>query len=230
MRVMVLFSGAKDSTFAIYKVIRAGHEVVSLASMVPENPESYMFHHPNIEWTSMQADAMGIPIITKRTAGEKEKELEDLENVIRELKENENLGGVVSGALASHYQKSRIDNICQKLELESIAPLWGTDPTIHWNNILETGFEVIITSVASEGLEKDWLGRKINKKTLKELEILSKKHGFNLAGEGGEFETFVLNGPIFKKRLVIIDTESTWRDDSGSYVIRKLKLSEKIKT
>lgn len=229
MRIAALFSGAKDSIFAICEAMQAGHEVVCLVSMIPENPESYMFHHPNVEWTGMQAEAMGIPIMNKKTGGEKEKELGDLEAAIRELKERENISGVVSGALASRYQKSRIDDICRKLELESLAPLWGTDPARHWNNILEAGFEIIIVSVASEGLGKEWLGRKIDRKALEELEGLSRKHRFNLAGEGGEFETFVLDGPIFRKRLKIIKADDVWDGDSGSYLIRKLELSEKVK-
>ncbi|MFC2143993.1 diphthine--ammonia ligase [Candidatus Aenigmatarchaeota archaeon] len=203
MKVVVLFSGAKDSTFAIYKAKQIGHEITSLVTLIPENPESYMFHHPNAEWTTMQAESMGIPIMIKKTAGEKEKELDDLESVLREAKKKHGIGGVVSGALASKYQKSRIDGICERLGLEPLAPLWGTDPEEHWNNILGAGFEVIITAVASDGLGKEWLGRKIDTKALQELKTIGQKYGFNLAGEGGEFETFVLNGPIFRKPLCL---------------------------
>ncbi len=224
MNVAVLFSGAKDSTFAIYKTKQDGHEIASLVTLIPENPESYMFHHPNAEWTSLQAEAMGTPIMTKRTAGKKEKELEDLESVIREVKEKYGIEGIVSGALASQYQKSRIDGICKRLGLKSMAPLWGTDPEEHWNNILGADFDVIITAVASGGLGKEWLGRKIDRKALQELKILGQKHGFNLAGEGGEFETFVLSGPIFKKALKIKDAETIWDKDSGIYSIKKLDM------
>jgi diphthine-ammonia ligase len=222
MRIAALFSGAKDSTFAVYKVMQTGHEVRYLISIVSENPESYMFHHPNVEWTKMQAGAMGIPIVMKKTAGEKEKELEDLEAVLQEIKPD--IEGIVSGALASRYQKSRIDNICRELGLESLAPLWGADPERHWNEILGTGFEVIITAVACEGLGREWLGRRINREALLELKNLSEKHGFNLAGEGGEFETLVLDGPIFNKKLRIIEADKVWKEDSGSYLIKKLDL------
>ncbi len=222
MKIAALFSGAKDSTFAIYKVMQMGHEVKCLVSLISENPESYMFHHPNIEWTGMQARAMGIPIVTKKTAGEKEKELKDLEAVLREIKPD--IEGIVSGALASRYQKSRIDDICQKLGLKSLAPLWGTKPEEHWNNILKSGFEIIVTAVACEGLGKEWLGRRINREALLGLKNLSEKHGFNLAGEGGEFETFVLSGPIFKKKLKILKAEKVWEEDTGSYLIKNLEL------
>lgn len=222
MKIAALFSGAKDSTFAIYKAIQMGHEVRYLVSLVSENPESYMFHHPNVEWTRLQSESMGIPIVTKKTAGEKEKELEDLKRVLREIKPG--IEGIVSGALASQYQKSRIDDVCQKLGLKSIAPLWGARPEEHWNNILKSGFEIIITAVACEGLGREWLSRRIDNKALQELKILSDKHGFNLAGEGGEFETFVLDGPIFKKKLRIIEADGVWKGDSGFYLIKKLDL------
>lgn len=225
MKLAALFSGAKDSTFAIYKAIQVGHEVRYLVSIVSENPESYMFHHPNVEWTRLQSEAMGIPIVTKKTAGEKEKELEDLRGVLNEIKPD--IEGIVSGALASQYQKSRIDDICQKLGLKSLAPLWGVKSDEHWNNILKSGFEIIITAVACEGLGREWLGRRIDNKALQELENLSRKYEFNIAGEGGEFETFVLDGPIFKKKLRIIEADEVWKGDSGSYLIKKLDLLRK---
>lgn len=225
MRIAALFSGAKDSVFAIHKAIETGHEIKYLVSLVPENSESYMFHHPNIEWTRLQSKAMEIPIILSKTCGEKEKELDDLREILSRLKPE--IDGVVSGALASTYQKSRIDKICEELGLESLAPHWGKSPEKHWMDILGSGFEVIITAVACDGLGKEWLGRKIDRPVLIELKKLSDKHNFNFAGEGGEFESFVLDGPLFRKRLEIRDAEKIWKDDSGSYVIRKLELVEK---
>jgi len=227
MKLAALFSGAKDSTFAIYKAMQAGHEIECLVSLASENPESYMFHYPNVKWTKMQAEAMGIPIIMRETAGEKEKELEDLRRILHEIKSDEGIQGIVSGALASRYQKSRIDKICEELGLKPLAPLWGKNPEKHWEDILESGFEVIVTTVACEGLGREWLGRRINDEALLELKNLSEKHGFNLAGEGGEFETFVLDGPIFKKKLKILKAERVWEGDSGSYLIKRLELVEK---
>lgn len=225
MKLAALFSGAKDSTFAIYKAIQMGHEIKYLLTIVPDNPESYMFHHPNIEWTREQSKAMEIPIIMSRTKGEKEKEVEDLKEILGKM--TNEIDGVVSGALASQYQKSRIDDICKDLGLESVAPHWGKSPDKHWIGILESGFEVIISSVACDGLGKEWLGRRIDRPALIELKKLSEKHQFNFAGEGGEFESFVLDGPIFKKRLRILDSEKVWKGDSGSFVIKKIEMMDK---
>jgi len=222
MKAAVLFSGGKDSTLALYEVLKKGWEVKYLVTIEPESRESYMFHHPNVGFTKMQAESMGIPIMTGKTPGLKEKELSDLERVLKKIKNN--IECLVSGAIASNYQKSRVDRICKKLGLESVAPLWHMNPEELWKSATESGFEIIITAVACEGLEKDWLGRKIDKNNFEKLKSLSKKYRFHLGGEGGEFETFVLNGPIFKKPLKIVKSRTEWdnKTKSGYLVFEKI--------
>lgn len=226
MKVAVLFSGAKDSTFALYRSIQEGHEIKCLLTMLPENPESYMFHHPNVKWTGKQAVAMGIQMVTKETAGKKEQELQDVEDALKGIK---GIEGVVSGAIASEYQRSRIGTVCDKIGLESLTPLWGTDQEKHWDNVLEAGFRVMMVSVACDGLGREWLGRVIDRNSLKELKRLAEKHRFNAAGEGGEFETFVLDGPVFKKRLEVASAETVWDRDSGFYLIKELRIKQKTR-
>ncbi len=225
MRVAVLFSGGKDSNLALYKAVQRGWKVKYLVSIISKNPESYMFHYPNIELTQIQAKAMLIPIIKKETLGEKERELEDLKEVLSSIK-NE-IDGIVSGAIESNYQKQRIDKIAEELGLKSLVPLWHEDPEKLWNEILNLGFEVIITGVFAEGFNKSWLGKKVDFKVLEELKKLNKKYKIHLFGEGGEFETFVLNGPLFKKKIKIIEDETIWKKDSGFYLIKKVKLVRK---
>ena len=222
MKAAVLFSGGKDSTLALYEVLKKGWEVKYLVTIEPESRESYMFHHPNVGFTKMQAESMGIPIMTGKTPGLKEKELSDLERVLKKIKNN--IECLVSGAIASNYQKSRVDMICKKLGLESVAPLWQMDPEELWKSAIERGFEIIITAVACDGLEKDWLGKKIDEKNFEKLKSLSKKYRFHLGGEGGEFETFVLNGPIFKKPLKIVKSRTEWdnKTKSGYLVFEKI--------
>jgi diphthine-ammonia ligase len=224
MDAAVLFSGGKDSTLALYKAMSEGWNVKYLVSIFPESSESYMFHYPNVELTRMQAEAIGIPIITKATTGKKEKELEDLEGALASIKDE--INAVVSGALASEYQKSRIDRICRSLGLKSHAPLWKRDPGGLWRFALVEGFEIIITGVACEGLGKEWLGRVIDEQSFEELKNLSGKYNFHLGFEGGEAETFVLNCPIFKKSVKIVKARKKWHGDSGFYLIEKAALSK----
>jgi len=223
MKVAVLFSGGKDSVMALNKALEK-FEVKTLVSVFPKSPASYMFHYPNVRITEMQAEAMGIPIVTKVTEEGVERELEDLESVLGSIT---GIGGVVSGALASKYQRDRIDRIAGKLGIKSLAPLWGIDLEEYWNSILELGFKVIITGVACEGLGKGWLGREIDRESFEELKKLSRKHKFHLGGEGGEFETLVLDGPIFRKRIKITESETEWdsKTQSGLFIVKRARLA-----
>ncbi|CDG65281.1 MAG: diphthine-ammonia ligase [Methanobacterium sp.] len=226
MKAAVLFSGGKDSTMAIYEAIKEGWTVEYLLSMHSENPHSYMFHVPNIHLTQLLSQAMEIPLIQAETPGMKEEELEDLRKALTELK-GEGVEAIFTGAIHSKYQKSRIDNLCQELGLQSIAPLWHRDPQEYMEEILELGFEVIITSVSAEGLDESWLGRVINKDSLEELKALHEKYGLHQAFEGGEAETLVINGPLFKKKLEILESERVWNFDSGHLIIKDAQLVEK---
>lgn len=217
MKLAALLSGGKDSLFALYMMKKQGHEITHVLTMVPGREDSYMFHHPNVHLTAMQAELMNIPRITGRTKGEKEKELEDLERLISKLKGKAD--GVVTGALYSNYQKERIDAIAKKLGMKSEAPLWNIDLVQYWELLLKNGFEIIITAVAAEGLDEKWLGRKIDEKAVLELIEISKKNKINIAGEGGEFETFVLDCPLFSKKIEIIEAKKVWRGNSGAYII-----------
>ncbi len=224
MKLAVLFSGGKDSTFTVYKALKDGHEVKYLISLISENPASYMFHYPNIELTKTLADNMGIPIITKPTKGEKEKELEDIREVLAGIK-NE-IDGVGAGALASRYQYDRVGNICKELGMKTYTPCWMQDGEEHWKELLEAGFEVIVTGIAAEGLTKKWLGRKVSWKELEELKKIKEKTGIHLGFEGGEGETLVLDCPLFKKRIevaeskIIMENECTGRLDIGKIELR----------
>jgi len=222
IHVAVLFSGGKDSTLALYDSLQKGMEVRYLVSMFSKNPESYMFHYPNMSMAIMQSLSMGLRLVTKKTAGEKEKELEDLKNVLESIKAE--VDGIVVGAIASKYQKERVQRICRSLGLKMIAPLWGKRPETIWKRLIDAGFEVMITSVSADGLGKEWLGKVIDKKSLAKLKMAAKKHRLHLAGEGGEFETLVLNGPIFKRRLEVTDSEIQWNGESGRFIIKDAKL------
>jgi len=224
MNIAALFSGGKDSIFAVYDCIKKGHNVSTLISIVSKNPESYMFHYPNIRYTKQQAEAMEIKYVLQETEGEKEKELEDMKNAIHSVK---NIEGIVAGGLASKYQYNRIKLITDSLKLKCLVPYWEIESKKYWNLILQAGFKVMIVGVACEGLGKEWLGRIIEGETFQELKKLAEKYQFHLAGEGGEFETFVLDGPIFKKRLEVIDAEIVWNSDSGYYLFKDVKLVEK---
>lgn len=223
MKLVALFSGGKDSTYAIHEAIKQGHEVAYLATVCSENPESFMFHTINIGLTLMQSRCMEIQFVSKRSEGVKEQEVNDLEMLLNGL----DAEGVVCGAVASKYQRDRVEKVCEKLGLKLITPLWGKDPEELLRKMVKDGFEIIIVDVAADGFDESWLGRKIDEKTIDDLKKLNKKYGINMVGEGGEMETFVLDCPLFKKKLVITQTEKRWEDNSGKYIIKDAKFADK---
>lgn len=223
MRVAVLASGGKDSTLSLYYAFKEGYEVKYLVTMIPQREDSWMFHFPNIQLVDLFAEAVEIPLVKGETAAIKEEEVEDLKNVLATLP----IDAVVSGAIASQYQKNRIDKICQELGLKSIAPLWQKDPLNLLKEIVALNFETIIIGVYAYGFDKTWLGRKIDATTIDDLIELNKKYGISLVGEGGEYETLVLNAPIFKKQIKILQKEKIWENQSGYLLIKKAELVDK---
>lgn len=223
MNVAVLITGGKDSALALHRVLKQGYKVKYLVAMFPEREDSWMFHYPNIHMTELFAEAAEIPLIKGRTAGVKEKEIQDLKNLLAGL----DVEGVVSGTVASRYQKTRVDNVCRQLGLESIAPLWNESSENLLKELLENGFEAIIVGVYALGFTQEWLGRKINEQTIKELLELHKMYGISPVGEGGEYESLVLDAPYFKRRIQILETEKVWKENQGYLLVKKAILVSK---
>jgi predicted ATP pyrophosphatase (TIGR00289 family) len=223
MRVAVLATGGKDSALALYKVLNEDHEVKYLVSMIPLREDSWMFHYPNIRLVDLFAEAAEIQLVKAETLAVKEREVEDLKRLIEGL----DVDAIVSGAVASTYQKSRIEKICEQLRLKCIAPLWHENPLNILKEILDLKFEVIITGVYAYGFSEEWLGRKIDEASVKALIELNKQYGVSLVGEGGEYETLVLDAPFFKKRIKIVEAEKIWKNQSGYFLITKAKLENK---
>lgn len=203
MKLGVLFSGGKDSTYAAFLAKKAGHELSCLISVFSKNPDSYMFHTPSISKVEKQSKTMNIPLIKTKTKGEKEIELKDLEKGIKTAIKKYKINSVVTGAIESVYQSSRIQKICNKLKIECFNPLWQKPQIELLKELIKNKFEVIITAVAAYPLDKNWLGKKIDKHFIKKIIPLHEKYKINPAGEGGEFETFVLNCPLFSRGLKI---------------------------
>ena len=206
MNLGALFSGGKDSTFAIYLAKECGYDVSCLISIMSKNPYSYMFHTPSISKVEQQARALGIPLLVHETKGEEEKELLDLEEAIKKAKAQYGIEGIITGAIESTYQASRIQKICNALDIECFNPLWQKDQFELLEDLIQNKFEVVIIAAAAYPLDASWLGKKMDLEFIKQIKPLHEKYRINPAGEGGEFETFVLDCPMFKKGLKILNT------------------------
>ena len=218
-----MFSGGKDSTLALAKA-KEKNEVVCLITLISENKESYMFHTVNVGLTTLQAEALDLPIIQRVTEGRKEEELEDLKKAMQEAKTTFNIKGIVTGAIQSEYQAGRIRKICAELDLQCLNPLWKKDQKELLEEIVEEGYKAIISGVFAYPLDRSWLGREIDREMIDRLVKLQEKYGISPAGEGGEIETTTLDAPPFRKRIEILESEIKTKGDSGVLVIKKARL------
>lgn len=203
MKLGVLFSGGKDSAYSAYLTKKYKHELVCLISILSDNKESYMFHTPSISKVKFQSQVMNIPLIIQKTKGKKEDELKDLEKAIKTAIKKYRIEGIITGAIQSVYQSSRIQKICNKLKIECFNPLWQVSETEYLNDLIKNKFKAIIVGVFAYPLDEKWLGREIDKKFIEEIRKLNEKYKISTIGEGGEFETFVIDCPLFKKELKI---------------------------
>jgi len=226
MKLASLFSGGKDSTYAIYMAQKQGHKVTCLLSVFTKSEESHLLHHPNLQWTKLQSESMKIPQLTiKSDSDETNDELLALENLLQTAKDKFYIEGLVHGGINSQFQKEKFETLCSKLDLIAVTPLWGSEPEQYMNNLLDSNFVFIMTIVSSDGLDDTWLGKQISKSDIDTLRQLSDKFGFNLNFEGGEAETFVINCPLFSNSIKINQAKKTWDGYRGRFEIMDAELN-----
>jgi len=224
MRLASLFSGGKDSTYAARLATTSGDEVECLVTMQPQREDSWMFHTVNIHLAPLLAEAQSLKLVSVESSGKKEEELDDLSDALRRL----DIDGLVTGAIASDYQKRRIDAICDDLGLTHVAPLWGRPSHELLDEMIEEGMVFVVSAVAAMGLDEAWLGRVLDEKAASELKELSGRFGFDVCGEGGEMETLVLGAPWFRGRLEVVKSSTTWDGMRGSYLVGEARLEPSL--
>lgn len=221
LRLAALISSGKDSLYATYIMKKRNYEISCLVSLNSKNPDSYMFHTPTIDLVKQQSQLMQIPLIEQKTAGKKEDELKDLEKALNLAKKSYKIEGVITGAIFSNYQRDRIEKICDKLGLKIFSPLWHVKDIDYMQNLIKDNFKVIITKIAAEGFTKDFLGKEINEDMLNRLIKINEKCKINIHGEGGEYETLVLNCPLFKEELKIKETKIEMESENTGIILIK---------
>ena len=226
MKLACLFSGGKDSTYAIHLAKKQGHDVVCLLSIFTKSEESHLLHHPNLKWTKLQSESMKIPQLTIiSNSDETEDELIVMEKLLQNAKEQFQIDGLIHGGIQSNFQKEKFESLCLKLNLVSIAPLWGTDSNEYMNELLDSDFHFMMITVSSDGLDEQWLGKLILKSDIAILNSLSNKFGFNLTLEGGESETFVIDCPLFSTPIKINEFTKNWDGYRGRFEIVDAELN-----
>jgi asparagine synthase (glutamine-hydrolysing) len=227
-RLGALISGGKDGWYAALIQQQKNYSIECLVSMESKNKESFMFHTPNIRLVKEQSKASGIPLVTGKTTGKKEDELRDLQKTIARAQKTHRLDGIVNGALLSNYQRERIEKICDRLGLKVFTPLWQKNQLQELHELLQNSFEIVFSSIAGQGFNQEWLGKKITIKSIQQLTELEKKLGINPAGEGGEYETLVLDCPLFKKKIVVEKAVVRMKNEfTGQWVVLRSQLEKK---
>jgi ABC transporter with metal-binding/Fe-S-binding domain ATP-binding protein len=227
MNLAALFSGGKDSAFAIYETRKMGHSIKCLVTILAKSADSHLLHYPNVSATKVQAEAMKIPqILLESKSDYIEDELELLKQGLVRAKNDYSIQGIIHGGILSEFQKSGFEKIAQDLGLVVIAPIWRKDQNQYMRELLDSGFEFIISAVSCNGLDESWIGKKITPQNLAELIQKSDQFQFNLSFEGGEAETFVTNCPLFSNPIEITQSEKFWDGYRGRFEILAAKMKD----
>ena len=222
-----LFSGGKDSSWALFEALERDLPVERLVTVHP-SADSYMYHVPATELAGLAARSIGRPLTevdpgdlgadtddaAADAGAQGDRELRPLERALETLDAESPLAGVIAGAVESEFQTSRIEAMCDRLGIDLFAPLWRRDPHELAAAMLDAGFEIVVIQVAAEGLDESWLGCTLDRETFDELEALNDEYGVHLLGEGGEFETLVTNGPHMN-RPIELEFETEWEGNRG---------------
>ena len=220
MRVLALLSGGKDSVCAVEIAQGFGWDVVASLTMVPAQDDAWMFHTPNLAVVRGVAQCLGLPLIEAPCRSGKEEEVVDLEAALAHAKTTLRLDGIVSGALASEYQRTRIDAIGHRLGLKTFAPLWHKQPNAYVRSLLAAGYDIRFSRTAAEGVPNAWAGQRMDLAKVEAMERHSARP--HVAGEGGEYETLVVAAPHYtghletKGHIEATASRATWVVDSWS--------------
>ncbi|NOZ88478.1 MAG: diphthine--ammonia ligase [Crenarchaeota archaeon] len=223
--VCTLYSGGKDSNYALHWAVLHGFRVCCLGVVAPRGWESTLFHYPAVELTALQAEALGLPrlLVSEEEAGG---EIEALIALLRRCR-SRGAEGVVSGALLSDYQRLRFAAAAEEVGLRSYTPLWRKNQEEYMRSLVREGFRVMVVSVQAYGLPRGLAGRVLDEGLVEEIIRRARRYGFNPAFEGGEAETLVLDAPLFRSRLEVRGEAKTLAPYHEVYEIREARLVPK---
>ncbi|MBO4357454.1 MAG: diphthine--ammonia ligase [Candidatus Methanomethylophilaceae archaeon] len=222
MRLASLYSGGKDSTFSLYLEEQMGHDVPYLVNVMPDDSASWIFHTPNLNVVPLMAQAMDKELVTARSTGTEEGDMEGLTNALDGL----DVDGVITGAVWSDYQWDRMNLVCHDLGLKVFSPLWRKDQDLVMDAFLQSGIKAIIVGCYAEGLGQEWLGRTIDQQAVDELKRIREKTGISIMGEGGEYESMTISSPMHSHPLEIVESEVVWKRDNGTLNVKSARLGQ----
>ncbi len=215
MTVTALLSGGKDSVYSAYLAETSGWPIDEILTLVPSDPESFLYHTPNLGLVELQARAWGRRYRAVRIEG-RGAEAEEAA-LLRAL---EDAGStIVAGAIASNYQWSRLHRAAYRLGRRLFTPLWGKSGERVVREEIGAGLDIRLAHLAAEPLTPELAGRRLDLPLLEELARRGRTvRPVHLAGEGGEYESLVVDAPFWGARIVWDSDEistrggvTTWR-------------------
>lgn len=212
LKVAVSWSGGKDSCFSLFRSIGqspSACQVCFLLNMVNRDAKRSMSHGLDPKLIATQAEAMEIPILQRETTWETYEQ--EFKRAVAELKQK-GINGVVFGDIDLQEHKDWVERVCGELGVNPILPLWGSEPQRLLSDFIDAGFEAVVVTAKAELFSEKWLGRNMSREFIEELDRLNKESNTHICGEKGEYHTFVIDGPIFKRRIKIIDTSKVLRE------------------
>jgi len=208
MKVVASWSGGKESCFACYKAMLDGFEVSHLLNFVSKE-EKCMSHGLDAQLMVAQSKAIGIPILQREITWDTYED--GFKAAVMDLKQM-GIKGAVFGDIDVQDHKEWVNRVCSEVGIIPMEPLWGLSPEQILTDFINEGFEAIVVNVKADLFDEEWLGRKVDEKFLEDLSELQKNHNFHICGEFGEYHTLVTDGPIFKKRIKILDSKRVLKE------------------
>jgi diphthine-ammonia ligase len=222
MKVVAAWSGGKDSCFACYKAVQIGLDVSSLVTFVTKDGESN-FHKLHPQLLDAQSHAVGIPLVKQATTWDTYER--EFKNAINKLKAT-GIEGLVTGDIyeVALHEQGWLERVCRELKITPIRPLWQGNTKKILEGFITEGFKATVVKVKTELLGEEWLGRELNMQFLNDIVKLG---NVDPCGEGGEYHTFVTDGPSFKESIRILETKKMAHDGYGHLEIKRFEVKPK---
>jgi uncharacterized protein (TIGR00290 family) len=218
MMVISSWSGGKDSCLACYKAIQEGFKVRYLLNFVSKEYKRCCFHGIEAGFVKLQAELTGIPLVQKEVTADMQEYEKEFKAAVNELKAV-GVKAMVFGDIYLDEHRDWVERVCQDLKIEPLEPLWNDSPAKLMEEFFDLGFKAVVVSCQADKFGKDFVGRQVDKNLINEL----KERNICPCGENGEFHTFVVDGPLFKRRIQILESDAVLKEGFWKYWFLNIK-------
>lgn len=213
------WSAGKDSCLAYYKAMKQGYKLKSLLNFISKGSKRCCFHGIEANLVKLQAELIGIPLAQKEVTADMQEYEKEFKQAVSEFSD---IKTMVFGDIYLLDHQSWVERVCAELNIAALEPLWNNSPEKIIEEFVDLGFKAIIVSAQADKLGKEFVGREVDKDLIGEL----KKRNVCPCGENGEFHTLVVDGPIFKRRIKILESEPVLKEGFWKYWFLDIKKYE----